>query len=161
MQTGVALNRISTYLDEDEVDEQVSTLKRDNDDRSPEIMTATYGGVESGLGVLDGTFKWNEVEEKKTDAADASKAKHVATSSTGDDADTVVASSSGSFLGDEDSQDHRFELKDISVMFPEGELTVVTGPTASGKTALLVRVLPPHPLYYGLLCFHRWRYLAK
>lgn len=24
-------------------------------------------------------------------------------------------------------------------MFPEGELTVVTGPTASGKTALLVR----------------------
>ena len=35
--------------------------------------------------------------------------------------------------------DHRFELRDITVMFPEGQLTVVTGPTASGKTALLVR----------------------
>jgi ABC-type multidrug transport system fused ATPase/permease subunit len=32
----------------------------------------------------------------------------------------------------------RFELKDITVKFPEGQLTVVTGPTASGKTALLV-----------------------
>ena len=31
-----------------------------------------------------------------------------------------------------------FELKDISVKFPEGKLTIVTGPTASGKTALLV-----------------------
>ena len=34
-----------------------------------------------------------------------------------------------------------FELRDISVRFPPGELTVVTGPTASGKTALLVRHL--------------------
>lgn len=37
----------------------------------------------------------------------------------------------------------RFELRDISVKFPEGKLTVVTGPTASGKTALLVRPLRP------------------
>ncbi|KAJ7619721.1 P-loop containing nucleoside triphosphate hydrolase protein [Roridomyces roridus] len=37
--------------------------------------------------------------------------------------------------------EHRFELKDISVMFPEGRLTVVTGPTASGKTALLMALM--------------------
>ncbi|KAF9258420.1 hypothetical protein L218DRAFT_934784 [Marasmius fiardii PR-910] len=37
--------------------------------------------------------------------------------------------------------DYRFELRDISVVFPEGKLTVVTGPTASGKTALLMAVL--------------------
>lgn len=36
------------------------------------------------------------------------------------------------------STDHRFELRDVSIMFPEGELSVITGPTASGKTALLV-----------------------
>lgn len=41
------------------------------------------------------------------------------------------------------SEDHRFELRDIDVLFPEGELTVVTGPTASGKTALLVSFRPP------------------
>lgn len=38
-----------------------------------------------------------------------------------------------------DPTDHRFELRDLSIRFPEGELSVVTGPTASGKTALLVR----------------------
>jgi ABC-type cobalamin/Fe3+-siderophores transport system ATPase subunit len=32
-----------------------------------------------------------------------------------------------------------FELRGLSVRFPEGKLTVVAGPTASGKTALLVR----------------------
>jgi ABC-type multidrug transport system fused ATPase/permease subunit len=35
----------------------------------------------------------------------------------------------------------RFELKNLNVKFPKGALTVVTGPTASGKTALLVRSL--------------------
>jgi thymidine kinase len=31
-----------------------------------------------------------------------------------------------------------FELQGISVRFPTGKLTLVTGPMASGKTALLV-----------------------
>lgn len=31
-----------------------------------------------------------------------------------------------------------FQLRDISVVFPPRKLTLVTGPTASGKTALLV-----------------------
>ena len=31
-------------------------------------------------------------------------------------------------------------MRDIDVRFPEGELTVIVGPTASGKTALLVWV---------------------
>ncbi|CAG8610854.1 10072_t:CDS:10, partial [Acaulospora colombiana] len=34
-----------------------------------------------------------------------------------------------------------FELQDIDITFPEGRLTVVTGPTASGKTALLLAQL--------------------
>ena len=36
-------------------------------------------------------------------------------------------------------QEPRFELRDIDVRFPEGELTVIVVPTVSGKTALLVR----------------------
>ena len=45
----------------------------------------------------------------------------------------------GSITGSEASN-HRFELRDINIVFPERQLTVVTGPTASGKTALLVRI---------------------
>jgi len=35
----------------------------------------------------------------------------------------------------------RFELRDINIDFPAGELTVITGPTASGKTALLMALM--------------------
>ncbi|KAF7307832.1 ABC bile acid [Mycena kentingensis (nom. inval.)] len=35
----------------------------------------------------------------------------------------------------------QFELTELSVVFPEGKLTLVTGPTASGKTALLMALL--------------------
>jgi hypothetical protein len=38
------------------------------------------------------------------------------------------------------SLDHRFELRDIDIRFPDGEISEVTGLTASGKTALLVRI---------------------
>lgn len=37
--------------------------------------------------------------------------------------------------------DRKFQLTDLSVIFPEGQLSIVTGSTASGKTALLVRTV--------------------
>ena len=60
------MDRIATYLDEEEVDEQVSTLKKG---RTP----PSDDDDDKGLGLLNGSFKWNEVEEK----ADA-KGKDVA-----------------------------------------------------------------------------------
>ena len=39
---------------------------------------------------------------------------------------------------DEDQEIRVFQLRDLSISFPSGKLSVVTGPTASGKTALLV-----------------------
>ncbi|KNZ78578.1 ATP-dependent bile acid permease [Termitomyces sp. J132] len=83
LQTGVALNRIAVYLNEDEVDEQVSSLKKDASSPSPPASA-------------------REIEV---------------------------------------DVDHKFELRDIDVKFPEGELTLITGPTASGKTALLMALL--------------------
>lgn len=47
----------------------------------------------------------------------------------------------------------RFELKNIDVVFPNGEMTVVTGPTASGKTALLVRYLEYFVTEFDLMQF--------
>ncbi|KAJ3486309.1 hypothetical protein NLI96_g4318 [Meripilus lineatus] len=128
LQAGVALNRIATYLDEDEVDEQVSSLKKGKLQPSSEES--------GGLGIVNGSFKWNEVEETK-DKDSGKTASNGETLNGTDDAETVVEEQS---LLAEDN-DHRFELKDITVTFPEGELTVVTGPTASGKTALLMALL--------------------
>jgi len=45
--------------------------------------------------------------------------------------------------------DHQFELTDISVHFPDGKLTCITGPTASGKSALLMALLGEMTLLPG------------
>lgn len=81
------------------------------------------------MGIENGSFKWNEVEEKKGETA-----KKASNGSENDDigSDTAVGSPS------EGDEDHRFELRDINVTFPDGQLSLITGPTASGKTALLV-----------------------
>lgn len=129
-QTKVALDRIATYLDEEEVDEQVSSLKRSR------FGASVNDDTTKGLGVENGTFKWNEVEQK--DDVNANTAKSVSPPPTdnavqGADDETERGSLTGSV-----ASNHRFELRDVNIMFPERQLTVVTGPTASGKTALLV-----------------------
>ncbi|TCD65581.1 hypothetical protein EIP91_002465 [Steccherinum ochraceum] len=147
IQAGVALNRIANYFDQEEVDGQVSSLKYEAHSITAEansIATGTYGGITSGLGILDGTFKWNEVKEENADIETNAPPElkiTITTSTSADDADAALASSSSSVFYDGEGQDRGFELQDINVMFPEGELTVVTGPTASGKTALLMALL--------------------
>ncbi|KAH9922425.1 multidrug resistance-associated ABC transporter [Fomitopsis serialis] len=149
LQAGVAMDRIATYLDEEEVDEQVSTLKKGRQPPAAE--------EDEGLGLLNASFKWNEVEEKKDDkgkdkAKDAngrkfwswsrkSRAQSQLPSTTSDDAETAVDNQSTAGSTTNGNGDHRFELRDLTVMFPEGQLSVVTGPTASGKTALLMALL--------------------
>jgi len=110
-------------LDEDEVDEQVSSLKHSK--------SAAGTADEEGLGIENGTFKWNEIETKKTNEDKGAKK----TNGQSNNADTDVETQS---VTPSEMSDHRFELRDISVKFPDGKLTVITGPTASGKTALLV-----------------------
>jgi ABC-type ATPase with predicted acetyltransferase domain len=121
------MDRIATYLDEEEVDEQVSTLKKS--------ALAFAEDTTKGLGIEHGTFKWNEVEQP-TEAPKKSASSSSSNGTSAGDDDAVTAVDSASVAGSD--AERRFELADINVMFPEGELTVVTGPTASGKTALLV-----------------------
>ncbi|KAJ8589109.1 P-loop containing nucleoside triphosphate hydrolase protein [Rhizopogon salebrosus TDB-379] len=134
LQTGVALKRIETYLGEDEVSDQVSSIKKS---RAPHTTEE-----DDNLAIENGYFKWNEVPEKPEENSKsngknkATNKKHSPTSSS-DEADTAVDTESIRST----PEDHKFELKDISVRFPEGELSVITGPTASGKTALLMALL--------------------
>jgi ABC-type uncharacterized transport system ATPase subunit len=37
--------------------------------------------------------------------------------------------------------EEEFELKDVNVEFPEGKLSLITGPTGSGKTSILLALL--------------------
>ncbi|KAL1762723.1 hypothetical protein FB107DRAFT_198344 [Schizophyllum commune] len=138
LQCNVALKRIAVFLDEDEVTEQVSSLKKDLS--APQLLTSENGGA---LGIEDGTFRWNTVESKETDAKSTSDPSAPDTAST---ADTIVSRADSA-----NGTNNSFELRDISVRFPEGKLTIVTGPTASGKTALLLAVLGEMTLVNGRL----------
>ncbi|KAJ7591990.1 P-loop containing nucleoside triphosphate hydrolase protein [Mycena floridula] len=112
--TGIAIDRIAVFLEEEEVAEQVSSLKRDLSHQQ-ELPGPT------SLGLNNATLKWNQVEDSN-----------------------FIADSAG------DAPDNpQFELRDISVSFPEGKLSVVTGPTASGKTALLMAILGEMTLLEG------------
>lgn len=132
----MALKRIETYLGEEEVTEQVSSIKRAR-------VPADSLAADEGLAIVGGTFKWNEVPQEETkDAGKGKKNWHTkdggsgASNNRSPSEDTAVYAESLS--GRSGIEDHKFELKDITVRFPEGELTLITGPTASGKSALLV-----------------------
>ncbi|KAI0752859.1 multidrug resistance-associated ABC transporter [Daedaleopsis nitida] len=122
LQAKVALDRIATYLDEEEVDAQVSTLKKGYVPPSEE----TEGNLKR-FGISSGSFRWNVVKDKNN----SSDRQATATSSgNGETAGQVPA-----------SQNNRFTLHIRDLDFPIGKLTVVTGPTGSGKTALLMAML--------------------
>lgn len=126
VQARVALKRISVFLDEEEVSEQTSSLKKDSSTR-PSIDSE-----EDELGFVNASFKWNKV----TDA----QAIYNMAETTGPLLPTINRPDDGwTTPSDSAALDHQFELRDLNIRFPQGKLTIVMGPTGSGKTALLVR----------------------
>lgn len=79
--------------------------------------------IDAGLSIANGSFRWNSLE----DTAIANEGAN--------SGEPIVNVPSSQLEG----SDHRFEMSSLNVRFPEGKLTMITGPTASGKTALLVR----------------------
>jgi hypothetical protein len=114
------------YLEEDEVSAQVSSLKKDMS------IPLLDGAEDEDLGLENASFRWNELAEEEEDAdvrngnGDGNGRKRSPTSSI--DGSTARGDDSGSEGGG--NENNKFELRDISVMFPEGKLSVITGPTA-------------------------------
>jgi len=151
VETRVALDRIAVYLDEDEVSDQVSSLKKN--DSAPPLASESLD-LEDGLGFDDASFRWNEVpQQKEEDTGNVVNGKTRDPSFRETSSDEVGSISIDFTAPDED---RRFELKDLNIRFPEGELTIVTGPTASGKTALLVCHRPHLVCTLFILHFVRW-----
>ncbi|KAF5326729.1 hypothetical protein D9619_003945 [Psilocybe cf. subviscida] len=134
-QGAVSLKRIEVYLNEDEVDGQVSSLK---------TRTASSGQnvPADGLGLNNATLTWNSV----TEAIESSHSRKQLTAQADGNVDEVLSSDASQ---PEINEDRLFELQDITVMFPERKMTVIMGPTASGKTALLMALLGEMTLLKG------------
>ncbi|KAJ7212815.1 multidrug resistance-associated ABC transporter [Mycena haematopus] len=133
LQTRISLNRIAVYLEEEEVSAQVSSLKKD-DAETFSLPLLDGAEEDEGLGLEGASLTWNRLREQEGDG----DGRTSPTASSIDGSTTAREDDSGSESG---GRGHRFELRDISVLFPEGRLSVITGPTASGKTALLMALL--------------------
>ncbi|ORY29629.1 putative ATP-binding cassette transporter protein YOR1 [Naematelia encephala] len=139
----VSANRIDDFLNEDEVPAWVSSLKS-----SPQ----TESTEPTKIGFENATLRWNAGEQ----SSDPAKADSKATSKSADAKPQSPSGSSESTAinGDAASSSSAaepviFSLSEVSVSFPVGQLTVITGPTGSGKTAMLIALLGEMNLLEG------------
>jgi hypothetical protein len=149
LQSKLSLDRLEAFFEEEEVDTKFSSLKQ------PSILPPRPADDSiAPLGIKNGSFGWNSVKQRHVDADEAQKnaerfilgGMFRRSKGKGKDGKKAVGGEEppSNAHGQEEllaAEDVRFELRDIEVIFPEGKLSVVTGPTASGKTALLVCVV--------------------
>ncbi|OWZ59696.1 ATP-binding cassette transporter [Cryptococcus neoformans c45] len=129
LQSLVSVQRIEDFLAEDEV----SSLKR----------SGTQNDEPTKIGFENASFRWNTGKQSSSsETIEPSKGKQPSSEPAPLD-DSVLTD--GSTI----VEDTYFTLSDLSINFPIGKLSVVTGPTGSGKTALLVALLGEMELLNG------------
>ncbi|KAF8518374.1 hypothetical protein BU17DRAFT_90966 [Hysterangium stoloniferum] len=130
-QTRVSLGRLTAFFSESEVPADVFSLTRPIA-KHPEEMI-----------VVRASFKWttgSTTAGKEDKNANGSGPAHV-TSVPSESTLVEDGLSVSTRTAVDPNAETVFELRDISIRLQPGTLTVVTGPTASGKTALLMALL--------------------
>jgi len=141
LQTLVSVTRIDDFLQEDEgehenisfetadlkVPDWVSSLKR-----SPHARVRG----DSKIGFENATLRWNTGKVTEDAGGAAAQASAAPPSPGTSDQSTAV-------------EEAVFSLSGLTVEFPIGKLSVVTGPTGSGKTAVLTALLGEMELLEG------------
>lgn len=123
-QAYVSVKRINDFLDEDEVPDWVSSLKRPKPD--------TNAPVQTRIGFKEADFKWNTGVSQDTKAEETNKVS----------ANTVNGEAAADGSDDAAVEEvYPFELLDLNVTFPTGKLSVISGPTGAGKSAILLALL--------------------
>lgn len=125
LRIGVSVRRIESFFKEEDVPESISSLKRTAEPTESEA-----------LGIERASFVWNKPEDEKKDEKKKPKRRWLRLSFWAKEAVDVPATAK-----EEEEEETPFELRDIDVVFPSGKLTLVTGPTASGKSSLLHALL--------------------
>lgn len=137
--SNVSLKRIEKYLSEDEVPEYISSLTRS--------VPLPHEPVNTRIGCSDATFRWPAVLDNNVDKsynmsengllAKVARAWGVITGSI---THVLVAlrlkkKKELEEEAEETVKETPFELQDVSVVFPERVISLVCGPTGSGKSS--------------------------
>ncbi|EIW69963.1 hypothetical protein TREMEDRAFT_38635 [Tremella mesenterica DSM 1558] len=132
----VSVKRIDDFLQEDEVPDWVSSIKRKDDGHS----------LPPKIGFENATLRWNSGVSSSEAPVGPPKPTVAQTSPAQPPSPSI---SDGTTAVSPDAPEPVFTLADLNVDFPIGKLTIVTGPTGSGKTAVLIGLLGEMELAEG------------
>ncbi|WWC92185.1 uncharacterized protein L201_007139 [Kwoniella dendrophila CBS 6074] len=138
LQAHVSVKRIEDFLAEDEVPDWVSSLKRTSDpkDKAP-----------AKIGFENASFRWNT--GKQSSSATPPSNATAPTSAESSSPQTSTSTTAIDSAESEEQEEAYFSLSDLNIDFPIGKLSVITGPTGSGKTAVLIALLGEMELLNG------------
>jgi ABC-type transport system involved in cytochrome bd biosynthesis fused ATPase/permease subunit len=117
------------------VPDWVSSLKRDP---SPNLLPTK-------IGFDHATLRWNTGKQ----SSDETKAPPPTIQVTAPPSSSSASNDSSQDATAVDSLHQVFQLSDLNIHFPIGKLSVISGPTGSGKTALLIALLGEMELLEG------------
>ncbi|GAA5902673.1 uncharacterized protein JCM6883_007204 [Sporobolomyces salmoneus] len=141
LQTYVSIQRLEQFFDEPEVDQWVSAL---HEEGASSTSTSTGSSSTTNeweeIGIVDGTFKYSEQATSKNGDESKSTKKLPATAETNATAENGEEAN-GEGEGEATNEEPEFELRDLNVAFPTGKLSLVSGPTGSGKSSLFLALL--------------------
>ncbi|KAK3844230.1 MAG: hypothetical protein J3R72DRAFT_482430 [Linnemannia gamsii] len=134
MQAAVSLKRINKFLLEEELVKDTTVTKLNS--------KALPDSSKPVIGFANASYIWPNKEHSKEAVADEApkkvsllqkiKAKFSKTPAIALPEDTVA---------EVEAPEERFKLKNLSIDFPVGKLSVIVGPTGSGKSAMLLALL--------------------
>ncbi|KAF9438940.1 hypothetical protein BGZ76_002939 [Entomortierella beljakovae] len=133
MQAAVSLNRINKFLLEEELVKDTTVTKVDS--------KARIDSSKPIIGFINASYTWPNKEQAiggATNKATKKKSWLKKIVSKFVKSQPVVPEEA---VAEVEAVQERFKLKNISVEFPVGKLSVVVGPTGSGKSALLLALL--------------------
>ncbi|KAF8933797.1 hypothetical protein BGZ47_010698 [Haplosporangium gracile] len=140
MRASISLKRINRFLQEDDIVRDTTITKLD-----PKARHNSSVSFNPVIGFVGATYSWpnKEVEKTPESSKDVKKDQLSFTqkvkakfSKRVEQPGPIVAA-----VAEPEAIHERFQLKNLSIDFPVGKLSLIVGPTGSGKTALLLALL--------------------
>ncbi|KAF9094962.1 hypothetical protein BGX23_001326 [Mortierella sp. AD031] len=150
MRAQVSLKRIGDFLDEEEIVKDTVVTKIDG--KAP-VQASSHPTI----GFVNASYAWPNKEHDKVPAKVVKKESWIQRMKAKFSKEAPKPVEPEAVIEPEAVQE-RFQLKNISANFPVGELSVIVGPTGSGKSALLLALLGELELLEGHMYLPRLDY---